>query len=1433
MYVAFKLGDYKFNIEKAEEQTTNPAVFVDSCFKSNIVNDLLPSQSTIIVKDRQTDIESVLFLKTMQNAKQNFLLRTNKGDFETVIENVQITQYKTYFDITIVLQLYSQLQFPQFKFIRIRGSMRIDISEYVAKFEIETEVANLTPLAIMEISNKDDINAQVLRIGDEVEYYAGHEDLLLRAVLSVDVIESTGNKTEQKIIVRLRLASAKSLCLTKQILEKIWPNTVSVYTIIMDETDGLLVDTGISGQVSSDLQTRYFNDDFTFHAGEAKDEILTRLVEQLKEDFTETWFAWTDRAQHILYMQPCLISEETDFDAVWGQEIMSKDMYSQEGEFFNWILGYGEKLETTHETGSYRIIYESDIIFESHCITYAGDQQYIVGSSDTEGILLGMRGETAADLFHDSDHLYTCCASYGVNYLLIGHREGIVSLDCRAFTLGGEEILSGDLWGLPMSSESTVVAIDDALVPHSVFIEYSSPYRIFYAQKILGVWEQEEISGLKGNFFDLVYDDGKLYLTSIGYGAYGLRLNLISKSGSGLWTGEYFEGLVHNIGASGYNYPRTRFQIKNEKKYILYKPGIYPIDYDMRIHYFDGIEWKNVDPVLGQNGDISVYGESVCAVGLMRNPDRVIFKIFNTTTESWDQISTIESTTAYLVSVRTFGAHIHVAYYTENGLKYAYSENGTSWSIQTISTEDIGSSMFLRLDFNENVYISYRDTIGSNPDTLRLILYYSRDKMVWYKKVIHDSQGYGAHFCIDSENCLNFAYTYPRMTQQEYSHYVYYLRWKSTIPVELVETGRIVDFAEYEGFYVAIDDDGMLYQSSTPLLAESWRQFGQPISTPTGIEIDEYGTIYAAGGQVIKKSMMPLSETSSFSEFIALTDPVTTLKKVVNVLYAITECGDVYSFTDSDLYKLEGAGDWYKPGFSKRKKVTVVSASSGCHRTFLIKKGSGTDTNNEVYCICEDDFSDIRFTDEYGDNLSYWIQDGSLAAGTQCRVWIQLGAVEGSSITLHMYYGNPSAQSESSFDNTFSLRDSAENGQPSERWIVSGDPPDIEVDYVETPKYEAKSVKVNVLDEVPEKVARLREFTYITKGRVRWWQWIPAAASGNEVGIELRATPGTGENRIAYIIFYNNGQNIKYYQNSAWYYVGSTWQEEIWEHYELRFDQADYSVSLYREQSGVWTLLKSGIKCQDWTGELNDFTVRHYAGTGCYNLLDNVFAAKENTACTLTWLSEEQEPEEEGSHGMTGKLAAVDSCQNNVLVAYGEQGNMIKKQILLPGNEAWSLETVLPLATEIKEMQYSGEDSFLILQDNTVSLGTPASAGMKNIARVARDLTSINQYGKRPNIATSSCSTVNETDLWVIDLLLKSNLERRGGQIRLPLLNHVVRVNSICNLQAGADSGYFSVTSVRDEASPQNGAITILNLGRTKVSYKEVFRTVIRSLTGF
>ena len=151
--------------------------------------------------------------------------------------------------------------------------------------------------------------------------------------------------------------------------------------------------------------------------------------------------------------------------------------------------------------------------------------------------------------------------------------------------------------------------------------------------------------------------------------------------------------------------------------------------------------------------------------------------------------------------------------------------------------------------------------------------------------------------------------------------------------------------------------------------------------------------------------------------------------------------------------------DWLT-GFQFRKSHLILGAYKGfadfpiCIKIYY---GTGTDGTEKVdhltdywgdyntwagkvYCSshCKTDFSDLRFTDNYGTTkLNYWIQEK--VDGDYAIVWIKVTDDLSTDTTIFVYYGNESASSESDGDGVFLLFDDFDDGIfDTDKWIVSG-----------------------------------------------------------------------------------------------------------------------------------------------------------------------------------------------------------------------------------------------------------------------------------------------------------------------------------------------------------------------------------------------------------
>jgi hypothetical protein len=93
-------------------------------------------------------------------------------------------------------------------------------------------------------------------------------------------------------------------------------------------------------------------------------------------------------------------------------------------------------------------------------------------------------------------------------------------------------------------------------------------------------------------------------------------------------------------------------------------------------------------------------------------------------------------------------------------------------------------------------------------------------------------------------------------------------------------------------------------------------------------------------------------------------------------------------------------------------------------------------TGNKMRLDC----GDIRFTDSDGTTqLNYWLESGCNTALT--KIWVKVPFIPAGSKTIYVYYGNPSATSQSNSDNVFLLYDSFDGTSVNtNKWVVRGTP---------------------------------------------------------------------------------------------------------------------------------------------------------------------------------------------------------------------------------------------------------------------------------------------------------------------------------------------------------------------------------------------------------
>jgi len=116
-------------------------------------------------------------------------------------------------------------------------------------------------------------------------------------------------------------------------------------------------------------------------------------------------------------------------------------------------------------------------------------------------------------------------------------------------------------------------------------------------------------------------------------------------------------------------------------------------------------------------------------------------------------------------------------------------------------------------------------------------------------------------------------------------------------------------------------------------------------------------------------------------------------------------------------------GESWLTGWTYRKEITVSNKIADYATMINVTKSSGGDVDCEGHC--NDNFSDLRFTQSDGETLiPHWIDELEYSSGSYAHVWVNNTNDEA---TLYMYYGNVGATSTSSGDDTFIVFSSFEN----------------------------------------------------------------------------------------------------------------------------------------------------------------------------------------------------------------------------------------------------------------------------------------------------------------------------------------------------------------------------------------------------------------------
>ena len=138
------------------------------------------------------------------------------------------------------------------------------------------------------------------------------------------------------------------------------------------------------------------------------------------------------------------------------------------------------------------------------------------------------------------------------------------------------------------------------------------------------------------------------------------------------------------------------------------------------------------------------------------------------------------------------------------------------------------------------------------------------------------------------------------------------------------------------------------------------------------------------------------------------------------------------------------SGSKLYPEWKYRKPITITGSSENLtdYQVLITLDTASLISDGKMKSDC----SDIRFTDaDDNQTLPYWIESGCNTS--QTKIWVKVPSIPTNGTTIYMYYGNPSASSESDGDAVFEFFDDFEDY--TEKWNPGGDQPVISSEIVD------------------------------------------------------------------------------------------------------------------------------------------------------------------------------------------------------------------------------------------------------------------------------------------------------------------------------------------------------------------------------------------------
>ena len=115
--------------------------------------------------------------------------------------------------------------------------------------------------------------------------------------------------------------------------------------------------------------------------------------------------------------------------------------------------------------------------------------------------------------------------------------------------------------------------------------------------------------------------------------------------------------------------------------------------------------------------------------------------------------------------------------------------------------------------------------------------------------------------------------------------------------------------------------------------------------------------------------------------------------------------------TQGKVFMKDTYAAWYNSAWKRMKPIDIYNRGSTTFSEYVVDMTVFYDSDMQI------DFRDLRFTDEQGNDLYYWI--GEKINGESANVLVRVPNVPPGHTTIYMFYGDSTATDQSNFDMIF------------------------------------------------------------------------------------------------------------------------------------------------------------------------------------------------------------------------------------------------------------------------------------------------------------------------------------------------------------------------------------------------------------------------------